>query len=69
MSHRGICPWCGKVIWMGQPVIQIHTDYLHDDCAEWYAEYCWYEICQPQRYITREMAMDAGDLSLEGMPC
>ena len=36
MSHRGICPWCGQVIWMGQPCRIVHNNLWHTTCKSPY---------------------------------
>ena len=66
MSHRGICPYCGKVIWMGQPVRPWMAGCLHEDCAEEYERDCWRELHRGPRFVTHDMAIDAGMPELEG---
>ena len=66
MSHRGICPYCGKVIWMGQPARHVHADILHEDCEHRYAEDCMADYCDDVRFVTHDMAIDAGMPELEG---
>ena len=37
MSHRGICLFCGEVIWMGQPMRYL-PEPIHLDCLNYCCE-------------------------------
>lgn len=45
MSHRGICLWCQKPIWMGQPYWKCIFGIVHDNgtCEEEMEKWVWDE--------------------------
>jgi hypothetical protein len=61
MSHRGLCKYCGKVIWMGQPAAAVYDmrDLVHSHCAETMMQQAYIEGMKNQSAYEHEMAMYA----------
>lgn len=63
------CGVCGAPCTENGDALSIPKNYDPDDYSHTYCCQCQYEEEENQKqYVTREMALDAGDPSLEGEP-